>query len=92
MIAVHVKTVRRMGRQPSIVVRLLDQVLRAASLIVKPDHEIEGIAEVGYEDPVLVLAGFEQLVLLGFLGFPFRARFFVAQRHEPQGLLHPSGW
>ena len=76
MIAVHIKAARRMRRQPGIVVRLFDQVFRAAPLVVKPDHEVDGIAHVGHEDPVFVLAGFEQLVLLGFLRLPFpRAAF-----------------
>jgi hypothetical protein len=37
-----------------------------------------GFCEVGDEHPVLVLAGFEKLVLLGFFGFQFRAWFFLA--------------
>ena len=52
--------------------RLFDQVFSAAAWAVKPDHEVDRIAHVGDEDPVLVLAGFEQLVLLGFLCFPNR--------------------
>src|SRR5712691_5537439 len=83
MIPVHVKAARRMCRQPGIVVRLLDQVFGAATLTVKPDHEINGLDEVGDEHPVLVLAGLEQLVLLGILGFQFLAWFLFAQSHEP---------
>ena len=45
--------------------------------------EVDGIAHVGHEDPVFVLAGFEQLVLLGFLGFQFFAWLFLTQGHEP---------
>jgi hypothetical protein len=39
---------------------------RAATVVVKPEHEVDGLAEVGHQHPILVLAGFEQLVLLGF--------------------------
>ena len=78
-----------MRRQPGIVVRLLDQVFRATALVVKPDHEVDGIAEVGHEDPVLVLAGLEQLVLLGLLRLDLLARFLIAQGHEPVFLLPP---
>jgi hypothetical protein len=76
-------------RQPGIVVRLLNQVFRAATLVVKPDHEVDGLGQVGHEDSILVLAGFEQLVLLGFLRLHFFAGFLVAQRHEPVFLLPP---
>src|SRR3989442_10302628 len=69
--------------QPGIVVRLFDQVLGATALAVKPDHEINGLDEVGDEHPVLVLAGLEQLVLLSLLGFQFLAWFLFAQSHEP---------
>src|SRR6266436_6053416 len=72
-----------MCREPGIVVRLLDQVFGTATLTVKPDHEINGLDEVGDEHPVLVLAGFEQLVLLALLGFQFLAWFWLAQSHEP---------
>src|SRR5207302_9461305 len=82
-IAIHVKAARRMCRQPGIVVRLFDQVLGAATLAVKPNHEINGLNEVGDEHSVLVLAGLEQLVLLGLLGFQFLAWFWFAQSHEP---------
>ena len=78
-----------MRRQPRIVVRLLDQVLRAAPLVVKPDQEGDGLAQVGHEDSILVRAGFEQLVLLAFLRLLFFAGFLVAQGHEPIGLLPP---
>ncbi len=44
---------------------------------------------VGHEDPVFVLAGFEQLVLLFFLRFLLLARFLIAQGHEPVFLLPP---
>src|SRR5258708_36880299 len=77
-----------MCREPGIVVRLLDQVFGAATLTVKPDHEINGLDEVGDEHPVLVLAGLEQLVLLGLLGFQFLAWLWFAQSHEPVW-LHP---
>jgi hypothetical protein len=33
MIAVHIEAARRVRRQPGIVVRLLDQVFRASSLV-----------------------------------------------------------
>src|SRR6516162_784349 len=78
-----------MCRQPGIVVRLFDQVFGAAPLSVKPDHEINGLDEVGDEHPVLVLAGFEQLVLLRLLGFRFLTWFFLAQGYETVWLAPP---
>jgi hypothetical protein len=63
VIPIHVKAVRRMRRQPSIVVRLFNQVFGAATLTVKPDYEVDRILHVGHKDPVFVLAGLEQLVL-----------------------------
>src|SRR5260370_42681008 len=72
-----------MCRQPGIVVRLFDQVFGAATRAVKPDREINGLDEVGDKHAVLVLAGLEQLVLLGLLGFQFLAWFLFAQSHEP---------
>src|SRR5206468_12068636 len=74
---------RRRGSQAGIVVRLLGQGSSATTLAVKPEHEINGLHEVGDEHPVLVLAGFEQLVLLGLLGFQLLAWFWFAQSHEP---------
>src|ERR1035441_1997396 len=74
MIPVHIKAPRRMRRQPGIVVRLFDQILRTAALAVKPDHEGYGLAQGGHEDSILVLAGFEQLVLLAFLPAPLLRR------------------
>jgi len=44
------------------VVRLFDQVFGAATLAVKPDHEINGLPEADDEQPVLALAGFDQVV------------------------------
>src|SRR6516162_4084605 len=75
-----------MRRQPGIIVSLFNQVFGAAPLAVKPDHEVDRIAHVGHEDPVLVLAGLEQLVLLGLLGCHWFAWLFLAQGHEPIGL------
>src|SRR5882762_10518503 len=80
-----------MRRQSSVIVGLFNQVFGAAALAVKPDHEVDGIAHVGHEDPVFVLTGFEQLVLLDFLGFQFLAWLFLAQSHEPIGIA-PSLW
>ena len=59
MVAIHIETVRRMRRQPGIVVRLFDQIFGTRPLAVEPHHEIDGIGEVGHEDPVCVFAGFE---------------------------------
>jgi hypothetical protein len=36
MIAIHIEAARRVRRQPGIVVGLLDQIFRAAALVVKP--------------------------------------------------------
>ena len=41
------------------------------------------------EGPILVLAGFEQLVLLGFLRLYFLALLLIAQSHEPVFLAPP---
>src|SRR6516225_8387974 len=75
-----------MRRQPSIVVRLFNQVFGAATLTVKPDYEVDRILHVGHEDPVFVLAGLEQLVLLCLLGCHLLTWFFVAQGYEAIGL------
>src|SRR5882724_205896 len=87
MIAIDVEAARWMRRQPGIMVGFLDQVFRAATLAVKPDYEGNGIRHVSDEDSICVLAGFEQLVLFGFLGTHLLRRFFVAQSHEPVCLL-----
>src|ERR1035438_7707462 len=52
-----------------------------------------GSVHVGHEDPVFALAGFEQLVLLDFLGRQFLAWLFLAQRHEPNKAcsIRPAG-
>src|SRR5947207_13982428 len=89
MIAVHIEAARRVRRQPGIVVGLLDQVFRPTPLVIEPDHEIDGLLEVSYEDPVLVLAGFEQLVLLGLLRVHLLARFLIAQGYKSVFLLPP---
>src|SRR2546426_434219 len=92
MIAIHVETVRRMRRQPGIVVRLFDQVFGAAPLVVKPDYEVDGTRQVGHEDAVSVPAGLEQLILVGFpVVLYFLARFLVAQGDESVFLLPPLG-
>src|ERR1700683_3736080 len=83
MIAIHIEAARRVRRQPSIVVGLLDQIFRDTPLVVKPEDEVDRVAEVCYQDPILVLAGFEQLVLLGLLRRNLLARFLIAQGYEP---------
>src|SRR5665213_2686257 len=50
MIAIHIETVRRMRRQPGIVVGFFDQVLGAAPPAVEPDHKTDGVGEVGDKD------------------------------------------
>ena len=37
-------------RQSGIVVGFLNQVLRAATPVIKPDHEVDGLGHVRYED------------------------------------------
>ena len=89
MVAVPIEAPGRMRRQPGIVVGFFDQVFGATTLAVEPDHEVDRVTPVGHEDPVFVLAAFEQLVLHGFFRIQFRARFLVAQGHEPVWLAPP---
>jgi len=91
VITVHIEAARRVRRQSGIVVRFLKQVFGAATLVVKPDHEVDGLAEVGHEDSILVPAGLEQLVLLGVFRLHFRACFLIAQATNRYALPHPSG-
>src|SRR5207302_9720657 len=80
MIAIHVEAARRMRRQPGIVVRLLDQVFGTAPLVVKPDHEVDRIGQVGSQRPG-ICTGWSRTT--GTARFP--------PRPLPRALSHSAG-
>src|SRR5207253_9886920 len=72
MSAVHGPAIRRMRGQPRIVIGFFEQVLRGGTLTIKPYERVEGTVHVSHKNPIGVLRGLEQLVLLGlFLLFRF---------------------
>src|SRR6266852_3785954 len=77
----------RMGSQPRIVVRLLDQILRTGPLIVEPRQQVDGVLHVGDEHAIAVLRRVEQLVLLRLVRLARPARLLIAQGDEAIGFL-----
>jgi len=51
-IAIHIEPLRRMRRQAAVVVGFLDEILRASTLIVEPDHIGDRLGHVGDEDAI----------------------------------------
>src|ERR1035437_9217934 len=72
-----------MGRQPSIVVGFLDQVLRARPLVVKPNRPTDRFAQVGHKNAIDVPGRLKQLVLLGFCAMADAGVLGVTQGNEP---------
>src|SRR5260370_30685067 len=74
-----------MCRQTRIIVRFLDQILRARALIVEPHQPIDGILFARDEGAITVLWRVEQLVLFGLIHLLRWGLLLVAQSDEPIG-------
>ena len=81
--AVHRPALGGMCSQPGIVVGFLDQVLGCGPLIVERHQYVDRALHVRHKDPIEILRGLEQLVLLWFFLLFSVWLLLIAQRDEP---------